>query len=59
MELIIGIVVICLVVMVWNAIERAILRSKSPVVHGVVRAVGTVAAASIARDIYNSKRRKK
>ncbi len=50
MEVIIGLSVVAGVVWACNKLEQFVLRSRSPVVQGVVRVVGTLAAASLAKD---------
>ncbi len=63
MEVIIGLSVVAGVVWACNKLEQFVLRSRSPVVHGVVRVVGTLAAASLAkdfiRDAVNQPRRRR
>lgn len=59
MEIIIGFIVIFIVVKIVNAAKHKVDNSKSPTVQGINRVVGTVAIASLAKDVYNSKRRKK
>lgn len=59
MEIIIGFIVIFIVVKIVNAAKHKVDNSKSPVVRSITRVVGTVAIASLAKDAYNSKRRKK
>ena len=51
MEVVLGLGVVASVVWAYNKLEQFVLRSRSPVVHGVVRVVGTLAAASLAKDI--------
>ena len=51
MEVIIGLIVVAGVVWACNKLEQFVLRSRSPVVHGAVRVVGTLAAASLAKDV--------
>ena len=51
MEVTVGFGIVAGVVWGYNKLERFVLRSRSPAVHGVVRVVGTLAAASLAKDI--------
>jgi len=63
MEVVLGLGVVAGVVWAYNKLEQFVLRSRSPVVHGVVRVVGTLAAASLAkgilRDVVNQPGRRR
>ena len=50
-ELILGAIVVFIVFKVYFKIERAILRSKNPIVHGVVNIAGAISAIYLTKTI--------
>lgn len=50
-ELILGAIVVFIVFKVYFKIERAILRSKSPVVNGAVNIAGALSALYLAKTV--------
>lgn len=57
-EALIGFTVVYITIKAVGAFENALIKSKSPLVNGVVRVVGTLAAISLAKSVLRYIHRK-